>query len=387
VVAAIAVEALVKLLALLAVGLCVVLSFEGGLDGIFASAPQALIGSEALFGPRWVTLTFLAAVAIICLPRQFQVMVVENTNEDHLRTASWLFPLYLFLISLFILPIALAGLATLPPGADPDMFVLTLPLWTDQDMLALLAFLGGFSSATSMVIVACIALSTMISNHIVMPIALNLPGVTLAASGDVKRLLLVSRRIGIGVILFLGFLYFRLSGQSDALAAIGLIAFAAVAQLLPSLIGGIYWRLATAKGALAGLVSGFLIWAYTLFFAELRRRLSPFRRRDRARSHGHRLAAPGGALRLHRHRSPGACDLLEPRDQHRPLRPGLARHAAIAARAGPGAPLYRRVRARQPGGDLRLYPALGHGAGSVRARPADSRRQRGPAPVRRHGPL
>jgi Na+/proline symporter/nitrogen-specific signal transduction histidine kinase len=265
VVAAIAVEALVKLLALLAVGLFVVLSFEGGLDGIFASAPQALIGSEALFGPRWVTLTFLAAVAIICLPRQFQVMVVENTNEDHLRTASWLFPLYLFLISLFILPIALAGLATLPPGADPDMFVLTLPLWTDQDMLALLAFLGGFSSATSMVIVACIALSTMISNHIVMPIALNLPGVTLAASGDVKRLLLVSRRIGIGVILFLGFLYFRLSGQSDALAAIGLIAFAAVAQLLPSLIGGIYWRLATAKGALAGLVSGFLIWAYTLF--------------------------------------------------------------------------------------------------------------------------
>jgi len=264
VVAAIAVEAVVKLIALLAVGLFVVFAIGDGLGSAFAQAPPGLLTGE-IFGPRWVTLTFLAATAIVCLPRQFQVMVVENTDERHLRTASWLFPLYLFLISMFILPIALTGLAVLPVGADPDMFVLTLPLLADEEMLALLAFLGGFSSATSMVIVACIALSTMISNHIVMPVALHWPGVGLSASGDVKRLLLVSRRISICVILLLGFLYFRLSGQSDALAAIGLIAFAGVAQVLPSLLGGLYWRLATSKGAIAGLLAGFGLWAYTLY--------------------------------------------------------------------------------------------------------------------------
>lgn len=265
VVAAIAVEAVVKLAALLAVGFFVVFAMGDGLGAVFETIPPTALQTEEVFGPRWVTLVFLAATAIICLPRQFQVLVVENSDEDHLRTASWLFPLYLFLISVFILPIALIGLATLPASADPDMFVLTLPLHADQEMLALFAFLGGFSSATSMVIVACIALSTMISNHIVMPLALKLPGASIGYSGDVKRLLLKSRRIGIVVILLLGFVYFRLSGQSDALASIGLIAFAGVAQVLPSLIGGLYWRLATAKGAIAGLISGFVIWGFTLF--------------------------------------------------------------------------------------------------------------------------
>lgn len=265
VVAAIAVEAVVKLAALLAVGFFVVFAIGDGISGIFANAPPEILNTDDVFGPRWMTLTFLAATAIICLPRQFQVLVVENTDEDHLRTASWLFPLYLFLISIFILPIALTGLAVLPATADPDMFVLTLPLFADQQMLALLAFLGGFSSATSMVIVACIALSTMISNHIVMPLALQLPGRGLGVSGDVRRLLLTSRRVSIVVILLLGFLYFRLSGPSGALASIGLIAFAGVAQVLPSLIGGLYWRLATAKGAISGLLGGFAIWIYTLF--------------------------------------------------------------------------------------------------------------------------
>ena len=179
--------------------------------------------------------------------------------------ASWLFPAYLLLMSLFVLPIAIGGLTVLPEGSDPDMFVLTLPMSVDQDFLVLLAFLGGFSSATSMVIVASIALSTMISNHIVMPIALRTPWTSVERSGDVRHLLLISRRISIGVILLLGYLYFRLSSKSDALAAIGLIAFAGVAQFMPSVLGGIYWKRATASGAKLGLLAGFLLWAYTLF--------------------------------------------------------------------------------------------------------------------------
>ena len=265
VVAAIALEAIVKLVALVAVGVLVVWGIADGPSAIFARTPEPFLHAQDMFGPRWVTLTFLAAAAVVCLPREFQVMVVENYDERHLRTASWLFPLYLFLITLFVLPIAIAGMTFLPAGSNPDMFVLTLPMWARQEGIALLAFLGGFSSATSMVIVACIALSTMLSNHIIMPVALRFGLVSVPASGEIRRFLLASRRIGICVILLLGFLYFRLSGTGGELASIGLIAFAGVAQVLPCLLGGLFWRRANSDGAVACLGSGALLWAYTLF--------------------------------------------------------------------------------------------------------------------------
>ena len=266
VVAAIALEAIVKLLALIAVGVFAVWGIAGGLGDVFADvSAEAIRGSGDLFGPRWATLMFLSATAIICLPRQFQVTVVENIEERHLGTASWLFPLYLLGMSLFIMPIAIVGLKVMPAGANPDLFVLTLPLSAQQDELAVFAFLGGFSSATSMVIVAAIAVSTMVSNHIVMPLVLRALSVGRSMRSDVRGLLLMSRRLSIAAILGLGFLYFRLSGGSDALAAIGLIAFTGVAQFLPSLLGGIFWRGATRAGALTGLVVGALLWAYTLF--------------------------------------------------------------------------------------------------------------------------
>ncbi len=265
VVAAIALEALVKLVALLAVGGFVVFGVAGGLDEVFAMPGAAVVvDPDAVFGPRWVAMTFLAGTAILCLPRQFQVTVVENADEGQLRTASWLFPLYLFLMCCSIMPIAIAGLTLLPPGSNPDMFVLTLPMAQGQDALALLAFIGGFSSATSMVIVACIALSIMVSNHIVIPVVLRLPVLSRAISGDMKRLLLFSRRISIALLLLLGFGYFVASAQSDALAAMGLIAFAGVAQILPAMVGGLYWRSASKAGAAAGMFVGFVLWMYTL---------------------------------------------------------------------------------------------------------------------------
>ncbi|MCA8929235.1 MAG: sodium:solute symporter, partial [Alphaproteobacteria bacterium] len=265
VVAAIAFEALVKLVALLAVGVFVVFAIGGGLPEVFSSPEaRAVLAREDPFGSRWLTLTFLAAAAIICLPRQFQITVVENANERHLATASWLFPAYLVLMCLFTLPIAIVGLGHLPDGANPDMFVLTLPMAAGADWLALLTFIGGFSSATSMVIVASIALSIMISNHIVMPLALRLPRHRVDESGDVRSLLLNARRVAIGMVMLLGFLYYQVTANQPALAAMGLIAFAGVAQFLPAIVIGLYWRGATAKGAVAGLSAGFLVWAYTL---------------------------------------------------------------------------------------------------------------------------
>jgi Na+/proline symporter/nitrogen-specific signal transduction histidine kinase len=264
VIAAIAVEALVKLVAFLAVGMWVYLSLSGTSEEMFRNAPVSLLSPENSFGTRWFALCFLAGAAAICLPRQFQVTVVENSDEEQIRTASWLFPLYLCLMNLFVLPIAMAGLNHLPSGSDPDLFVLTLPMTEGQSALGLLAFLGGFSSATSMVIVSSIALSTMLSNHIVMPVAMRMSVVPSGGEGA-RNFILMTRRISIVFIVFLGFIYFRISGTSDALAAIGLISFCGLIQPLPSLVAGLYWRRATHRGAVAGLAAGFVIWGYTLF--------------------------------------------------------------------------------------------------------------------------
>ncbi|WP_435229150.1 ATP-binding protein [Pseudopelagicola sp. nBUS_20] len=264
VVIAIAVEAVVKLFALLAVGVFVVWGLGGGVSDTLARIDASAIGTWEMQGDRWAALIFLSAAAFLCLPRMFQVMVVENDNESHLRTASWAFPTYLMLMSLFVVPIAVVGLDLLPKGSNPDFFVLTVPLATGNDGLAMLSFLGGFSSATSMVIVAALALSTMVSNHIVMPIWLNVKGRGASVSGDVRNVVLLSRRVSIGAVVTLGYLYFRLSGGGTALASIGLISFTGVAQFLPVLIGGIFWRGATRFGAFAGLTVGFMIWAYTL---------------------------------------------------------------------------------------------------------------------------
>ncbi|MCU0815538.1 MAG: sensor histidine kinase [Cypionkella sp.] len=264
IVTAIAVEAVVKLLALLAVGIFVVWGLAGGVADVIARIDASRIADWDLQPGRWAGLIFVSAAAVICLPRMFQVMVVENADDRHLLTASWAFPLYLFAMSLFIVPIAVVGLERMPEGANPDMFVLTLPLAEGQGALAMLAFLGGFSSATSMVIVESIALATMVSNHIVMPLWLKvLP--QRAVSGDLRRLVIFARRISIAAVLALGYAYYRLSGGSAALAAIGLIAFVGVAQFLPAMVFGIFWRGATRVGAGLGLGAGFVVWMYALF--------------------------------------------------------------------------------------------------------------------------
>ncbi len=265
IVMAIAVEAVVKLFALLAVGVFVVWGLAGGIGATLRQIEASPIAEWNQSGGRWVGLTFLAAAAFLTLPRMFQVMVVENENEDHLATASWAFPLYVFLMSLFVVPIAVVGLAIMPAGSNPDLFVLTIPLQEGQGGLAMLSFLGGFSSATSMVIVATIALATMVSNHIVVPIWLRSQTEGAGLRGDVRAMVLIARRVSILGVLGLGYVYFVLSGGGTALSAIGLIAFAGLAQILPAMIGGLFWRGATRIGAATGLVIGFAVWIWTLF--------------------------------------------------------------------------------------------------------------------------
>ena len=266
IVMAIAVEAVVKLLALLAVGVFVVWGIAGGPGEMLNRIDNSDINLWDQDHGRWISLIFLSAAAFLCLPRMFQVMVVENADERHLRVASWAFPLYLFLMSLFVVPIAVVGLDLLPAGSNPDLFVLTVPLAQGQDGLAVLSFLGGFSSATSMVIVATIALATMVSNHIVVPVWLSMQANQQAMmSGDVRHVILLARRLSIAGVLALGFIYYRMSGGGTALAAIGLVSFTGTVQVLPALIGGIFWSGAPRVGAAGGVLSGVVIWTWTLF--------------------------------------------------------------------------------------------------------------------------
>ncbi|MFZ2854291.1 MAG: EAL domain-containing protein [Rhodocyclaceae bacterium] len=274
-VAAIAFESLVKLLAFLAVGIFVTWGMYDGITDIFARAAQVpriaevftIGGGSTDVYRSWASLfslAFVSMLAIMFLPRQFQIAVVENVDEAHLNKAIWLFPLYLFLFNLFVLPIAFGGLLHFGASVNPDTFVLTLPMAGQQQALALLVFVGGFSAATGMVIIETIALSTMVCNDLVMPVLLRIKALRLAERADLSALLLAIRRITIVLGLLLGYAYYRLAGEAYALVSIGLISFAAVAQFGPALLGGIYWKGGTCRGALAGLGAGFLLWAYTL---------------------------------------------------------------------------------------------------------------------------
>jgi hypothetical protein len=271
-VAAVAFESLVKLLAFLAVGLFVTFWLYDGFGDIFSRAAQVPeLGALLTFGgaagnyTTWASLTFLSMAAIMFLPRQWQVTVVENVDERHLTKAIWLFPLYLLAINIFVLPIALGGLMHFPSGTvDADTFVLTLPIAENAPGLALFAFIGGLSAATGMVIVETIALSTMVCNDLVMPVLLRMKGLRLTARRDLSGLLLGIRRGAIVLILVLGYLYFHLAGEAYALVSIGLISFSAVAQFAPAIIGGIFWKGGTRAGAICGLAAGFVVWLYTL---------------------------------------------------------------------------------------------------------------------------
>ena len=220
----------------------------------------------------WISLTLLAMGAILVLPRQFQVLVVENVDERHLKKAMWLFPIYLLVINIFVLPIAFAGLLQFPNGGvDADTFVLTVPMKEHRPLLALFAFIGGLSAATGMVIVETVALSTMVCNDLVMPLLLRFGRLHLSDRKDLTGILLTIRRGTIILVVLLGYAYVRLIGESYALVTIGLVSFVAAMQFVPLMIGGIYWKGATTTGALAGLTGGFLLWIYTLLLPSFAR--------------------------------------------------------------------------------------------------------------------
>ncbi|MBF1165222.1 MAG: histidine kinase, partial [Dechloromonas agitata] len=269
-VAAVAVESVVKLIAFVAVGLFVTYGLYGGLADLFQRASASpdlgrLLQLDSGRAGTWTAMILLSGLAIIFLPRQFQIIVVENVDETHIKRAVWLFPFYLLLINIFVLPVALGGMLHFSgQTVNPDTFVLTLPLAHGAEALALLAFVGGLSAATGMVIVETIALSTMVCNDLVMPWLLRSAWLQARQQQDLSGLLIGIRRVAIALIVLLGYAYFRAAGEAYALVGIGLISFTAVAQFAPAMFGGMYWKQGTRAGAVAGLAAGFVVWLYTL---------------------------------------------------------------------------------------------------------------------------
>ena len=269
-VAAVAFESLVKLLSMLAVGIFVTYGLFDGFTDIFrrfkAMRPEEF---ERLFtfnttssSPEYIasfTMLFLAMSAIMLLPRQFHVMVIENSDERHISTAMWLFPAYLFLINLFIMPIALAGILITGDKSGADYFMLNIPLITGHSNIALLAFLGGLSAAAGMVMVESVAISTMLLDHIFMPVI-----VRCTPRPWFPILLINLKRLGIVLVIMLGYFYHQIVGESYMLVNIGLISFSAAAQFLPAMLGALYWKRGNKAGAISGVLLGALTWLYTL---------------------------------------------------------------------------------------------------------------------------
>jgi Na+/proline symporter/signal transduction histidine kinase/CheY-like chemotaxis protein len=265
---AVATESIVKLVAFIAAGAFVTFWMFGPIE-LYDRAmkmPEAVRAVETMPSiGTFLTMVLLSFCAIMLLPRQFHVSVVENSSNGEVRRARWLFPLYLIAINLFVIPIALAGLVTFPFGAvDSDMFVLALPIQAGAPLLSIVVFIGGLSAATAMVIVECVALAIMVSNDLVVPLVLKRRPAAHAGQADFGGFLLKVRRIAIFAILGMAYLYFRALGNTQ-LAAIGLLSFAAIAQFAPAFFGGLIWRRATARGAIGGMLIGFAMWAYTLF--------------------------------------------------------------------------------------------------------------------------
>jgi Na+/proline symporter/CheY-like chemotaxis protein len=276
---AVAAESIVKLVCFLAIGLYTTYVMFDGFGDLFGQArSRPDIAASVLRWPDLSTFLAMSALSFCCgilLPRMFHVGVVENHSEAEIRRASWLFPLYLVLINLFVVPIAVAGLVVFPPGSmDSDMTVVALPMSRGNEFLTLAAFIGGLSAATAMVIVASVALSIMISNDVVIPSLLTLRGRLLAGEGaaddrtDLGPTILMIRRTIILAVMIGAYLYYRVAGEAQ-LASIGLLSFAAVTQLAPAFFGGLFWRRANAGGAVAGMAGGLAVWTYTLLLPML----------------------------------------------------------------------------------------------------------------------
>ncbi|GAB3034008.1 hybrid sensor histidine kinase/response regulator [Bowmanella dokdonensis] len=269
---AIAFESIVKLLAFLLVGLFVCYQmFDGVLDmlGKVQQAPQAKAVLESDFAPLvYLCHMLLGFLSMFCLPRQFHINYIENNGELELKRARWLFPLYLFAINLFILPVALAGKLLLPE-VNADTYVLALPMLAQSQFTTLVAYIGGLSAATSMVIVATLAMGVMMANNLITPLWLKLHFRADQHQALRPASLLNIRRLTVLLVIGLSFLYSQYLSQTAPLVNSGIIAMALLAQLAPAMLFALYWPNSSRLAAFSGIVCGCMGWLWWLLWPSI----------------------------------------------------------------------------------------------------------------------
>ncbi len=267
---AIAFSSWVKLLALSAVGIFACFYVMDQIEPLTIGVDDLAAQQSPGYWYFAVTQAILGMITIFILPQQYHMMVIENHHEKELKAARWLYPLYLLLINVFILPIALTGQNLFPGGAvDADTFVLTIPLYFEQSWLVALAYIGGLAAATGMVIVATVVLSTMVTTEIINPLLLRYNLFMGEQKNQMSGMLLNIRRGAVALLLLLALAFERMFSQQDHLASIGLLSFVLLAQLAPAVVAALYWRKATTVGALTGLALGSLLWFYCLLLPSL----------------------------------------------------------------------------------------------------------------------
>ncbi len=270
IVTAVALESIIKLVFFIIIGIYVTYFVYDGFGDIYTKA-SVLDGFEAkntigglAKGINWFFLCLLSMFAVFLLPRQFHTAIVENNKESHIKTAMWLFPLYLLLFNIFVFPIAWGGnILFQGKGMNSDTYSLLIPQFYNNNFLTVLVFLGGFSAAISMIIVSSIALSTMVSNNFLIPYGFIGSLQNSSPEKNSKRIL-NSRKIGIFILIILGYAIYRVFILDYSLVSIGLVSFVIVGQLAPSFFGALFWRRGSKQGAITGIVIGFLICIYTL---------------------------------------------------------------------------------------------------------------------------
>lgn len=268
-ISALAIESIIKLIATIAGGIFIVYFLSNGVKDLLQSVPEILgtkkyphmVGGDFKEIINFVSWTILASAAVIFLPRQFHISVIENVNEEHVKTAQWVFPLYLLTINLFVLPIALYSLKHGISGNYADSILIELPLAHQQHWLALFIYIGGFSAGIGMITVSVMTISTMVTNHLLLPALEIYPKISF-----LRARILESRWIAAALIIILAYFYQRYIGSGEALVAMGMISFVAAFQFVPPILLGLFWSKSNSRGAFIGIFAGCFTWAYTLFF-------------------------------------------------------------------------------------------------------------------------
>lgn len=266
----VAIESLVKLFAIMLIGFFIIFVVMDGVQDILLQADKqkffkSLAIEEGGAGyANWVSVLILSMFAIMFLPRQFHVSVVENSNEKHISTVMWVFPLYLLLITFFTIPIAMGGNLLSPHAQSADFYVLSVPMQMESEFYSMIAFIGGFSASTSMIMITSMTMAIMISNYLLLPLI-----EVYQPLAFLKKRILFLRWCIVTVFISLGYIFYLFISKNDFIVNIGLISFTAILQFAPIIIGGLFWKSANKSGALWGLSFGFLIWFYTLILPQL----------------------------------------------------------------------------------------------------------------------